>query len=159
MPESEHINYLELFTVWWAVALWGRHLKGRTVVVRIDNQCALRQVAKWWGPPEYLPLLQELFQVCVRHDIRLRPRYITTKDNKLSDLLSRLQLQEFHLEHRAFMRASVWRQDRDDWMLDPVEWVSLVREFGPFTLDACVAVSRANAFCAESWSREEDAGV
>eukprot|EP00854_Cymbomonas_tetramitiformis_P034680 gene34680-biopygen35457 len=48
VPESEHINYLELFAVWWAVVLWGRHVQGRTVVVRIDNQCALRQVAKWW---------------------------------------------------------------------------------------------------------------
>ncbi len=34
---THHINYLELFTVWWAVALWGAQLSGRTVVVRIDN--------------------------------------------------------------------------------------------------------------------------
>ncbi|KAK3251216.1 hypothetical protein CYMTET_39439 [Cymbomonas tetramitiformis] len=111
VPESEHINYLELFTVW---------------------NCS---------------------------KFASGMRYITTKDNKLSDLLSRLRLQEFHLEHRAFMRASVWMQDKDDWMLDPVEWVSLDREFGPFTLDACVAVSRAKTFCAESWRREEDARV
>eukprot|EP00854_Cymbomonas_tetramitiformis_P000782 gene782-biopygen662 len=135
------------------------HVTGRTIVVNIDNQCALRQVAKWWGPPEYLPLLKELFKVCVKFDIRLRPRYITTKDNKLADLLSKLRLREFHLEHRAFMRASVWKQDRDDWMLDPVEWCSLDREFGPFTLDASVAPSRDNAFCAVSRSREEDARV
>ncbi|KAK3243572.1 hypothetical protein CYMTET_46781 [Cymbomonas tetramitiformis] len=68
MPESEHINYLELFAV-----------------------C--------------------LFLTCVRYDIRLRPVYITTKDNKLADLLSRMQLQEFHMEHRAFMRASVQQFD------------------------------------------------
>ncbi|KAK3276928.1 hypothetical protein CYMTET_15032 [Cymbomonas tetramitiformis] len=159
VPESEHINYLELFAVWWAVVLWGRHVQGRTVVIRIDNQCALRQVAKWWGPPEYLPLLKQLFLTCVRYDIRLRPVYITTKDNKLADLLSRMQLRQFHMEHRAFMRATVWRQDRDDWMLSPAEFHSLDMEFGPFTLDACVAPSRANAFCAVSWSREEDARV
>ncbi|KAK3247075.1 hypothetical protein CYMTET_43418 [Cymbomonas tetramitiformis] len=159
VPESEHISYLELFAVWWAVVLWGRHVQGRTVVIRINNQCALRQVAKWWGPPEYLPLLKQLFLTCVRYDIRLRPVYITTKDNKLADLLSRMQLRQFHMEHCAFMRATVWRQDRDDWMLSPAEFHSLDMEFGPFTLDACVAPSRANAFCAVSWSREEDARV
>ncbi|KAK3274605.1 hypothetical protein CYMTET_17219 [Cymbomonas tetramitiformis] len=159
VPESEHINYLELFMVWWAVVLSGQHIGRRMIVVNIDNQCALRQVAKWWGPPEYLPSLKELFKVCVNFDIRLRPRYITTKDNKLADLLSRLRLQEFHLEYRAFMRASVWRQGMEDWMLDPAEWCSLDRELGPITVDVCVASSRANAFCAVSWSREEDARV
>ncbi|KAK3264909.1 hypothetical protein CYMTET_26377 [Cymbomonas tetramitiformis] len=47
-----------------------------------------------------------------------------------------------------------WEDDRDDWMLSPAD-----SEFGPFTLDACVAPSRANSFCAVSWSREEDARV
>ncbi|KAK3279636.1 hypothetical protein CYMTET_12498 [Cymbomonas tetramitiformis] len=57
------------------------------------------------------------------------------------------------------MRASIWRQDRDDWMLHPALWHELDVELGPFTLDACVAPSRANAYCALSWSREEDARV
>ncbi|KAK3250395.1 hypothetical protein CYMTET_40225 [Cymbomonas tetramitiformis] len=156
---THHINYLELFTVWWAVALWGSQLSGRTVVVRIDNQCALRQVDKLWGPVEYLPLLEQIFYLCAKHDVRLRPVYINTKDNLLADLLSRLKLSAFHLEHRAFMRASIWRQDRDDWMLHPALWHELDVELGPFTLDACVAPSRANAFCSLSWSHEEDARV
>ncbi|KAK3242272.1 hypothetical protein CYMTET_48029 [Cymbomonas tetramitiformis] len=156
---THHINYLELFAVWWALALWGRRLGGRTVVIRIDNQCALRQVDKLWGPVDYLPLLEQIFYLCARWDVRLRPVYINTKDNLLADLLSRLDLQQFHLEHRAFMRASIWRQDRDDWMLHPALWHELDVEFGPFTLDSCVAVSRANAFCMLSWSKEEDARV
>eukprot|EP00854_Cymbomonas_tetramitiformis_P005758 gene5758-biopygen5777 len=105
VPESEHINYLELFAGW------------------------------------HLPLLKHLFLMCMRYDIRLRPVYITTKDSKLADLLSRMELQQFHMEHRAFMRAYVWRPDRDDWMLSPAEWHSLDMEFGPFTLDSCVAPS------------------
>ncbi|KAK3274472.1 hypothetical protein CYMTET_17343 [Cymbomonas tetramitiformis] len=91
-PASDHINYLELFAVWWAVALWGWQLAGRTVVVRIDNQCALTQ-------------------------------------------------------------------DRDDWMPHPGLWHELDVEFGPFMLDSCVAVSRANAYCVTSWSKDEDARV
>ncbi|KAK3270607.1 hypothetical protein CYMTET_20998 [Cymbomonas tetramitiformis] len=131
-----HIIYLELFTVWWTVALWGPQLAGRTVVVRIDNQCALQHVDKLWGPVEYLPLLEQIFYVCVKYDVRLRPVYINTKDNLLTDLLSRLNLKQFHLEHRAFMRARIWRQDRDDWMLHPAPTHELDVEHGPFTLDA-----------------------
>ncbi|KAK3262463.1 hypothetical protein CYMTET_28684 [Cymbomonas tetramitiformis] len=41
--------------------------------------------------------------------------------------------------------AVLERVDRDDWMVCPVRWEELDQEFGPFTVDACVAESRANA--------------
>ncbi|KAK3243420.1 hypothetical protein CYMTET_46923 [Cymbomonas tetramitiformis] len=132
-------------------------MSGRTVVVRIDNQFAMHQVGSWWGPVAYLPLLRQIFFVCARHDIRLQPVYITTHDNLLADLLSRLEMSRFLAEHKAFLRADIWRQDRDDWMVCLVRWAALDQEFGPFTMDSCVAVSRANSYCYHSWSREEDA--
>ncbi|KAK3243213.1 hypothetical protein CYMTET_47120 [Cymbomonas tetramitiformis] len=48
-------------------------------------------------------------------------------------------------------------KDRDDWQFSPVLFAEMDEEFGPFTLDACVASSRANAFCVRSWSAEDDA--
>lgn len=51
-PDS--IKHVELFGVWWAVALWGQRMQGQTIVVRIDNQSAMYQVGSWWGPVEYL---------------------------------------------------------------------------------------------------------
>ncbi|KAK3263301.1 hypothetical protein CYMTET_27883, partial [Cymbomonas tetramitiformis] len=100
-----------------------------------------------------------IFFTYAKHDIRLQPRYISTKNNLLADLLSRLDMPRFLVEHRAFLRATVWRQDRDDWMVCPVRWEELDQEFGPFTVDACVAESRANAYRYLSWSRVEDARV
>ena len=97
--------------------------------------------------------------MCAQHDIRLQPVYINTKDNLLADLLSRLDMPRFLVEHKAFLRADIWRQDRDDWMVCPVRWAALDQEFGPFTVDACVAESRANAYCYLSWSAVEDARV
>eukprot|EP00854_Cymbomonas_tetramitiformis_P021598 gene21598-biopygen22309 len=46
------------------------------------------------------------------------------------------------------MRATVWRQDRDDWMLSPAEFHSLDMEFGPFTLDSGAYSTGARAFVA-----------
>ncbi|KAK3249488.1 hypothetical protein CYMTET_41080 [Cymbomonas tetramitiformis] len=158
-PASWSINYLELFAVWWAVVLWGHRMAGCTIVVNIDNKSTMYQVGSWWGPVEYLPLLRQIFYTCAKHDIRLQPKYISTKDNLLADLLSRLDMPRFLVEHRAFLRATVWRQDRDDWMVCPVRWAELDQEFGPFTVDACVAESRANAYCYLSWSKAEDARV
>ena len=156
---SWSINYMELFAVWWAMVLWGHRMSGTTVVVKIDNQSAMYQVGSWWGPVAYLPLLRQIFFVCAQHDIRLQPVYINTKDNLLADLLSRLDMPRFLAEHKAFLRADIWRQDRDDWMVCPVRWAALDQEFGPFTVDACVAESRANAYCYLSWSAVEDARV
>ncbi|KAK3274110.1 hypothetical protein CYMTET_17692, partial [Cymbomonas tetramitiformis] len=48
-------------------------------------------------------------------------------------------------------------KDRDDWQFSPVLFAEMDEEFGPFTLDACVASSRVNAFCVQSWSAEDDA--
>ncbi|KAK3234787.1 hypothetical protein CYMTET_54969 [Cymbomonas tetramitiformis] len=119
---------------------------------------ALRGVVdKFWGPVEYIPLLRKIFYLCAQHDIRLRPKYISSKDNLLADLLSRLKLEEFHMRWAMRKREMLWRQDRDDWQFSPVLFAEMDEEFGPFTLDACVASSRANAFCVRSWSAEDDA--
>ncbi|KAK3262248.1 hypothetical protein CYMTET_28878 [Cymbomonas tetramitiformis] len=42
-------------------------------------------------------------------------------------------------------------------MVCPVGWTALDQEFGPFTVDSCVAVSGANSYCYHSWSAVEDA--
>eukprot|EP00854_Cymbomonas_tetramitiformis_P034013 gene34013-biopygen3093 len=63
------------------------------------------------------------------------------------------------MQREVSVREVRWRQDRDDWQLSPVLFAEMDEEFGPFTLDACVTWSRANAFCSRSWSTEDDARV
>ncbi|KAK3259666.1 hypothetical protein CYMTET_31350 [Cymbomonas tetramitiformis] len=100
-----------------------------------------------------------IFLVCVKHDIRLQTKYINTKDNLLADLLSRLDMGRFMVEHRIFSRATIRHQDRDGRMLCPVRWAELDHEFGPFMVDSCMAESKANSYCHLSWSKVEDARV
>eukprot|EP00854_Cymbomonas_tetramitiformis_P034083 gene34083-biopygen10895 len=120
-PESWDIGYLELFTVFWAMVLWGKYITGKTVVIRIDNNCVIVQVEKWWGPAAYIPLLWQLFFVCVQHDVPLRPVYISSEDNIYSDLLSRDRVEEFGTRFEADKQKPVWIEDRDDWMLSGLD--------------------------------------
>jgi hypothetical protein len=36
-----HVNYLELFTAYWALSMWKRELAGHLVVLHIDSMVAL----------------------------------------------------------------------------------------------------------------------
>ncbi|KAK3269703.1 hypothetical protein CYMTET_21871 [Cymbomonas tetramitiformis] len=158
-PKSKDIGYLELFTLYRALVLWGKHLEGKSVVVHIDNKCVIGQLQRWWGPSEYIPLLRQLFLVCVQHDIRLLPTYIASKDNVYADLLSRGQINAFQRRCREDRHHSVWIEDRDDWMLLPNLWRPLDVQFGPFTVDCCVSQHDANSFCRVGWTKEDDARV
>ena len=158
-PQSSDIGYLELFTLYWALVLWGKYIEGKSVVVHIDNTCVIGQLEKWWGPSEYIPLLRQIFFLCVQHDIRLLPTYITSKDNVYSDLLSRGQVAEFKRRFREDRQVSAWIEDRDDWMLLPNLWAPLDVQFGPFSVDCCVSRHGANSFCRVGWTKEDDARV
>ncbi|KAK3244379.1 hypothetical protein CYMTET_46003 [Cymbomonas tetramitiformis] len=158
-PESYDIGYLELFTVFWAVVLWGKYITGKTVVIRIDNNCVIGQVEKWWGPAAYIPLLRQLFYVCVQHDVRLRPVYISSEDNIYADLLSRDRVEDFRARFEADKQRLVWIEDRDDWMLIPTLWHPLDVQLGPFTVDCCVSENGANSFCRVGWTKEDDARI
>eukprot|EP00854_Cymbomonas_tetramitiformis_P034024 gene34024-biopygen4051 len=50
---------------------------------------------------------------------------------------------------------------KDNLLVDLLSRLDMPRflEFGPFTVDSCVAVSRANSYCYHSWSQKEDARV
>eukprot|EP00854_Cymbomonas_tetramitiformis_P002532 gene2532-biopygen2465 len=158
-PESYDIGYLELFTVFWAIVLWGKYITGKTVVIRIDNNCVIGQVEKWWGPAAYIPLLRQLFYVCVQHDVRLRPVYISSEDNIYADLLSRDRVEDFRARFEADKQRLVWIEDRDDWMLIPTLWHPLDVQLGPFTVDCCVSENAANSFCRVGWTKVDDARV
>ena len=158
-PKSSDIGYLELFTLYWALVLWGRHIEGKSVVVHIDNNCVIGQLERWWGPSEYIPLLRQVFFLCVQHDIRMIPTYIASKENVYADLLSRGQIAEFRRRFREDRQVSAWIEDRDDWMLLPNLWAPLDIQFGPFTVDCCVSRHGANSFCRVGWTKEDDARV
>ena len=157
---SSHINYLELFAVYWALVTWGPRLRECRVQVKTDSTTVLSMLRGWWGQATFIPLLREIFIICRRWDIKLVPEYVNTKVNVLPDSLSRQRWGEFRqalTEWRTTRRSS---RDADDWMLLPEVFADLDQAFGPFQVEACTDDQGANAHLshfAERWTRASDA--
>ncbi|KAK3265104.1 hypothetical protein CYMTET_26194 [Cymbomonas tetramitiformis] len=120
---TSQINYLELFSVFWAVRLWAERLSGLTVVLITDNTPTKGMLDRWTGTAAFRPLLREIFLLLVQWDIRLRVKWVPSKVNTFADALSRQEWQLFYQLRTEWLRDSVWRKDTDDWQL-------LRRDFG-----------------------------
>jgi hypothetical protein len=87
---TSHINYLELFAVFWALKTWGSALmRGQIMPLFTDSTAVLGMLKNMSGQTAFIPLLKEMHVLMLRLNIRLRPFYIWTGDNVLSDTLSR----------------------------------------------------------------------
>jgi hypothetical protein len=86
--ESAHINVLELFTVMLSLIRWGEKL---AVLIRSDNVCTVSALNKSTSrSTEIMPLVRQIFSLCVKYDIILSGAYIPGKLNVLADRISRL---------------------------------------------------------------------
>jgi hypothetical protein len=175
---SSHINYLEIFVIWYALFLWGDRLRGYEVLIWTDNTTAEYNVAKLWGKPGMIPILKEIWLLLVRYDVRLRPVPIRSKVNVEADALSRqdwvmlceavglprtmaaalarkepwvMQLLLQHCERKAREVT-----DYDDWMIVYDVFHGWWKRFGPFDYDGAVDVWKGNTWCREGWSIVDD---
>jgi hypothetical protein len=157
--ESSHINYLELFAVYWAIRRFGGGLRGMRVPLYVDNQSTEHMVRNLRAKSAvFIALLKEIHIMLIRFNIRIDVRYINTKDNILADALSRGPS-----GRGVFERAlASWEEsvrvisDFDDWQLQTQEVVSLDVEYGPIEVDACCDEIGSNAHFAEFWSSAND---
>eukprot|EP00854_Cymbomonas_tetramitiformis_P023449 gene23449-biopygen24256 len=104
----------------------------------------------------YWALVLQIFFLCLQHDIRLLPIYITSKDYVCSVFLSRRQVAEFKRRFREDRQVSAWIDNKDYWMLLPNLWVPLAVQVGPFSVDCCVSRHGTNSFCRVGWTILED---
>ena len=81
-----HINYLELFAVYWALAKWGSPLVGRMMVLHVDNTVACYCLTKTrCSVAHFVPLLRAILKLLLKFDIRLMPTYVASSANYLAD--------------------------------------------------------------------------
>ena len=165
---SSHINYLEIYVIWYALWLWGDSLRGCEVLIWTDNTTAEANVRDLWGQVTFIPLLKEIWKLLVHYDVRVRPLPIRSKVNVESDALSRqdwVMFAESVGMPKARARALARRDsgairelellvkqksrkvdDYDDWMLSESVFDGLWAKYGPFDIDAATDVHGSNSY-------------
>ncbi|KAK3262252.1 hypothetical protein CYMTET_28882 [Cymbomonas tetramitiformis] len=148
-----HINYLELFVIFWALKLWGHLLRGCKIVLWSDNEAARLMTENLWGKATCVPLLKEIVLLSVKHDLRIVTKRISSKANGLVDALSKSEIRRFFELLKGWSRREAQR-DLDDWMVKDWLW-ERARQFGPFVVDACCDEVGANSRSFRWWSKED----
>ena len=92
------IAYLELYAVTVGVALWLKDLtcKNRTIAIFCDNKSVVNMINNSTSSCEYcMILIRFIVLMAMTNNIRITAKYVPTKDNEISDSLSRLQMERF----------------------------------------------------------------
>ena len=112
-PQACDINCREMLALWAAVTSWGHLWVNKQIVIFSDNQAVVdvwkKGVAKH---PRMLKLLRSIFFYAARNNINIMVRHIPGLLNTDADLLSRLQVHEFLLQHPSAEREPTPVMDR-----------------------------------------------
>ena len=101
-----HINELELLAVIIAVKKWANAIKNRNILAYCDNSVTIDVINKGAATNRFSQeCLRELCYVLAKANAVVKLVYITTKDNFLSDNLSRW--------HNKQARDKFWEQTKD----------------------------------------------
>jgi hypothetical protein len=133
-------------------------MRGKIMPLYTDSTAVLGMLKKMSGQTAFIPLLKEMHVLMLRLNIRLRPFYIWTGDNVLSDTLSRgpSAKGEFERALDGWKDSTKISLDKDDWQFSPEEVSELDEEFGPFVVDATSDVTGSNEHFTRFWSMNDD---
>lgn len=120
-PQTAHINYKEMFAVWWALLLWGPRWRDRHVTLHCDNETARFCFNKLRATRNsaMMRLIRHTARYLADHNIRLNVVRIPTEANVLADALSR---QDFARYQAALAQ---WRDNRAHEQQNP-QWLPRV---------------------------------
>lgn len=91
LEEKGNINTLEMWPVLVGLRRWGSYFTGKTVVLYIDNTQVMYMIANSASSNKTcMEWLRQIFWLCIKFNIQLKPTYITSADNFLADALSRV---------------------------------------------------------------------
>ena len=90
------IQWKELFPIYAACKLWGPQWRGKTIILRTDNET---NVAIWSKQssksPHSMNLICKIFLIIATYGFQVSFKHIPSICNAFSDTLSRLQVQLF----------------------------------------------------------------
>ena len=93
-------------------------IRGRSLLVRMDNVCAMYYVNRLGGrSPGLSHIAEQIWKICSHHAVNLQASYLPGAENHLADGLSRASL------------------DRQDYKLNPAIFRLVQLRFGRFSVD------------------------
>lgn len=136
-PYGSSTNPRELFMVPMNISQLGPRLRGRIMLLRLDNTAAVGATIKVASSsPEVLRLLWWLVELLQFYDIEIVARHLPGRDNTPADAISRLK----------------GLRDNQDWQILRQIFERLAALVGPFAVDACADPLGRNAYCTVYWS-------
>ena len=93
---SPSIEFLELYAVLIAAINWLHRFANRRIIIFCDNISVVYMINRNTSScKQCLNLIRKLVLHCMIHNVRLSANYVSSKQNKLADLLSRRKIQQF----------------------------------------------------------------
>ena len=116
---NEHINCLELMAAFLALQSFESRIKGKNVLLKLDNVTAVSYINAMGGSRSRScnSLTQKIWQWCIPRKVCLKAVHIPGKCNVEADVQS-----------RTF-------NDNIEWSLHKDEFAKLIRVFGQFSID------------------------
>ena len=96
LKEDPSIEYLELFALVAAVVSWIHNFRNRRIVIFCDNKSVVGMVnSNTTKCRNCMVLIRMLVMKSMMENVRIFGQHLTSSENKLADLLSRNQAEEF----------------------------------------------------------------
>ena len=90
------IEFLELFALCIGIFSWIEQLRNDRIIIYCDNQTVCRMVNHNTSGCKYcMVLIRKLTLLCLCYNLKIHVEYIKSRDNELSDALSRINLKLF----------------------------------------------------------------
>ena len=91
------ITFKELFPIVLGMEIWGASLRNQCLIAHSDNLAVVHIIKRQtWKEASTMRLVRRLVLTCMKYNTFVKCVHISGKYNVLPDLLSRLQVDEFH---------------------------------------------------------------
>ena len=116
------IEYQELYAVTTGIVTWIRRFMNKRIILFCDNISAVCMINKSAAKCKNCMVLIRLIMVeCMQHNVKVNAKYVPSKQNVLSDALSRLDFKRFW-KHGRHMESENTAPPADMWPPESI-WV------------------------------------
>ena len=118
------IQYLELFAVIAGVKAWIHRFRNQQILLCCNNNSVVGMINSMSSKCKHcMVLIRLLVLKSLKENVRVFAKHLTTKENKISDLLSRLDIKEFRRITKNEYEDTPTKIPMELWQMEKV-WLS-----------------------------------